>query len=657
MAADLPSEEGEIGSLSMLRDVTGKMGVEAVASAAQSRNFTPVAPDMALGYTHDAIWLRFGFDSGTRPGDWLLEVSPAVLDEVTLYSPRHNGYAAQREGNLLPAGTRALPHHNFVFSLDGDGSGQQWYYLRVHTDSTMQIRLRPWRAGNLVQLASLQGNIYGAYFGMALLVIGFNLVFWIWLREPLHLTYSGYVLVNGISFAFMSGYAEPMVPDIPGLADHLQKGIALVQLSTLGFFFGWLFRFRRHLTRFNLLNNTVATGILGYGVLVSLGWAPYLGRATVFVGIVQLVAIESLAIWLLLRGRRELLLYLTAFTAFVLSAILLMMRALGWIGNYVLLDYLPLLTSAIHMVLINAGLAQRARLAEHARRTADQVTLSTSIQNERELEQRVIERTKALERANAALLMEVAEREELQGQLRLALAKEREALAVQRQFVAMVSHEFRTPLAIIDATAQRILLQHGADVATLSPPIQKIRRGVQRLTNLIDTFLGEERVPAQGEVVMRERLDLHVLAKTCVDQHLPLSSGLIHCPAPDEPVLVEGDAAMLTLVLSNLVDNALKYSPPGHPITLQIGHDDRRGWIDVIDYGVGIPPEEHEHVFGKHVRLGAVAGVGGTGLGLHIARNAARNMGGDIELESEVDKGSCFRLWLPRVTTVEKNPH
>jgi signal transduction histidine kinase len=438
-----------------------------------------------------------------------------------------------------------------------------------------------------------------------------------------------------------------MMPDIPGLADHTQKAFALFQLSTLGFFFGWLFRFSLHLPRVNRLNNVVAWALFVYGLLVATGRVPYAGRVVVLVGICLLVAIESLAIWLVLRGRRELLLYLSAFTAFLLSGILLMVRALGWVGNHMIIDYLPLLTSSIHMVLINVGLAQRARRAEHARRTADQVTISTSLQNERDLERRVIERTHALERANAALLMEVAEREELQAQLRLALAKEREALAVQRQFVSMVSHEFRTPLAIIDATAQRIMLQHATEAATLSPPMQKIRRGVQRLTNLIDTFLGEERMPAQGEAVVSERLDLTVLARTCAEQHLPLSSGLIHCLPPDQPVLVEGDPGMLTLVLSNLVDNALKYSPPGHPVTLQIGHDDKRGWIDVIDYGVGIPPEEHEHVFGKHVRLGVVVGVGGTGLGLHIARNAARRMGGDIELESEAGKGSCFRLWLP----------
>jgi signal transduction histidine kinase len=481
---------------------------------------------------------------------------------------------------------------------------------------------------------------------MALLVIAFNIIFWRWLKETLYLAYAGYVAINLVAYAFSSGYAQVLLPDWPQIFDQLQKALVLSQYAATGWFFGKLLRLRRQSPRFYRFNRNASIAWLVIAVATVIG-LPFQGAVYFPLGFAHISAILALTCWLLWRGRRELLAYVAAFLALYLSNGLLTACSIGLL-NANQVDYLPIFASAAHMVLINIGLAQRARKAEDARRAAEQVTLSMSLHNERELEARVIQRTRALEEANRALQSEVTERTELQGQLRSALAKEREAMAAQRQFVAMVSHEFRTPLAIIDATAQRVLLQHAPEAETLSAPLAKIRRAVQRLNGLIDTFLGEERHPSQGHEVAQETLDLYALAHTCAEQHRPLATGQIDCQASSTEAAVIGDGALMALILSSLVDNAIKYSPAGSPVSLKVGSDEQRGWVDVTDHGAGIAEADHERVFDKHVRLGTVTGVGGTGLGLYIARNAARRMGGNIELDSEPGKGSRFRLWLPR---------
>lgn len=659
-AQNLADSDGRSGGVAIehvdvLRDPGGELTVEDVASPAHASAFAPASGDLALGFTHDAVWLRFQVGMPAKgPRRWLLETAPPLLEEVQLYTPRTagpqaGGFDIQTEGISAPSANRAVANRNFIFSLPHDQAGLHTYYMRVRSSSSLQVRLRIWQGSGLMQAVGRDNALYGAGLGMAVLMIGFNLIFWYWLRDRLYLAYAGYVLFSGLSFAFVTGYGPEMLGDLPINAALIQRALLLGQYAVSGLFFGSLLRLRQTFPTLDRYNRALSLCWLVASIGVGTGMVPYMGQFTGPLGLAQSTVLEVIAAWLIWQGRRELTVYLFAFLALYFSNIATTTRAMGWVPNVQLIDYLPLLAAALHMILVNIGLAQRARLAEDARRAAEHVTLSMSLQNERELEARVIQRTRALEDANLALQREVAERTELQSQLRNALAAEREAMTAQRQFVAMVSHEFRTPLAIIDATAQRVLLQHPMEADTLAGPLGKIRRAVQRLNGLIDTFLGEERNPSQGHEVARETLDLRNLATTCGDQHRPLSSGLIDCQTPDEPVRVIGDGGLLSLVLSSMVDNALKYSPAGSPVTLRVGGNAERGWVDIVDYGAGISPADRERIFDKHVRLGVVAGVAGTGLGLFIARNAARRMGGDIEIDSEPGRGSCFRLWLPRV--------
>ncbi|MDA8231981.1 MAG: hybrid sensor histidine kinase/response regulator [Magnetospirillum sp.] len=245
------------------------------------------------------------------------------------------------------------------------------------------------------------------------------------------------------------------------------------------------------------------------------------------------------------------------------------------------------------------------------------------------LERKVAERTEALARAK-----EAAE---------VALARETTAKRQLRQFLSMMSHEFRTPLAVIDSAAQMLLLRAAE---TLRPRLDAIRGGVQRLIGLIDTCLADEQLDS-GQIILQEQaFDLKPLLEGVIAQH--------RNAAPERTIRVEcaalpgawGDPGLLTLVFNNLISNALKYSGDASPV--DIGAEDEGGAIRVTvrDQGIGIPEDDLPRVFERFHRAGNAAGVPGSGIGLHMARQIVDLHGGSLAVASRVGSGSTFTVRL-----------
>jgi two-component system, OmpR family, sensor histidine kinase MtrB len=116
---------------------------------------------------------------------------------------------------------------------------------------------------------------------------------------------------------------------------------------------------------------------------------------------------------------------------------------------------------------------------------------------------------------------------------------------------------------------------------------------------------------------------------------------------PAAPVPVHCDPLRIEQVLTNLVGNAIKYSPAGSPVEVAVTHDDGRATVTVSDHGVGVPPEDRPHVFEPFRRGSQVRGIAGLGLGLAVARRIVEAHGGGIELDAARKGGSAFRVMLP----------
>jgi len=238
------------------------------------------------------------------------------------------------------------------------------------------------------------------------------------------------------------------------------------------------------------------------------------------------------------------------------------------------------------------------------------------------------------------------------------LAAERHLTQLQRNFVSMASHEFRTPLTIIDGHAGRLLkLCERVGIEEIGLRAGKIRAAVLRMTHLIDRLLTSTRLVESGTAlyVHPEEIDLRELVRDVCQLHREMSPGsrLIEEFGPGN-LRVTADPKLLSQVVDNLLSNAIKYSPGGGVIKIKLRAELGRVAIIVEDNGIGIPAQDLDRVFERYYRGSNVSGMVGTGVGLNLVKMVVDLHGGEIRVDSEEGKGTRFTIRLPSAAAPQK---
>jgi len=222
----------------------------------------------------------------------------------------------------------------------------------------------------------------------------------------------------------------------------------------------------------------------------------------------------------------------------------------------------------------------------------------------------------------------------------------------RRDFVANISHEFKTPLTAIQGFAET--LQGGAidDLEHRERFLEIIQKNAARLGRLTDDLLKLARIEAGKTPMEFQQVSIPDVIRPC------LETARVHSDQKDltldseyEPNLppIQGDTNALQEILQNLLDNAIRYTPSGGTIKVKAVADGRQVCISVSDTGIGIPKADQQRIFERFYRVDAARSreLGGTGLGLSIAKHLVEAHQGHIEVESEVGRGSTFHIILP----------
>ncbi len=247
-----------------------------------------------------------------------------------------------------------------------------------------------------------------------------------------------------------------------------------------------------------------------------------------------------------------------------------------------------------------------------------------------------VERRLAEEKAEAAFLEQ-------------SLEKEKELNAQQRRFVSLVSHEFRTPLAIIDGQAQRLI--NRSDRMTQEKrlaALDKVRGSVNRLTGLMESVLSSASLESGSITLNPTPMDLKALVqKACENQQEISRNHKINIDIDDLPETYIGDAKLLHQVVANLLSNAVKYSPDADRVDVT-GRSQADGFeFAVRDYGLGIPKDELPNLCQRFFRASTSSGIQGTGIGLNLVKSFIELHGGNMEVTSDKGEGSTFIVKLP----------
>jgi PAS domain S-box-containing protein len=218
----------------------------------------------------------------------------------------------------------------------------------------------------------------------------------------------------------------------------------------------------------------------------------------------------------------------------------------------------------------------------------------------------------------------------------------------QKRFVAMVSHEFRTPLATIDGAVQHLEMNaQNVDVATRRRYV-KIRKSVERLTNLLDDYLVQEQLDRVAHGLRFVPVAPLALLEDCRSSALALSTEhIVTVDDADLPDAVLCDPDLMRLTLRIIADNAVKHTPPGSTIQLCCRRADNQGIAFLVsDNGPGIAADELPHVFEKFFRGRSAAQNTGSGIGLHLARSVVESHGGTLTVRNLPTGGAEFTVLL-----------
>lgn len=221
--------------------------------------------------------------------------------------------------------------------------------------------------------------------------------------------------------------------------------------------------------------------------------------------------------------------------------------------------------------------------------------------------------------------------------------------AVRRDFVANLSHELKTPLGALSLLAETLDGEEDTDVVTRLTA--RIGDEANRFSRIVDDLLDLSRIEAGGTAPLTPVGLAAVVAEALESFHdLAQSRRNELQVGPVEPDLyVLGHRRDLVSAVANLVDNAIKYSEPGRPVSVKAGRDGDVAFVSVQDRGVGIPARDQERVFERFYRVDRARSrsTGGTGLGLAIVRHVAAYHGGDVSVHSVEGEGSTFTLRVP----------
>jgi PAS domain S-box-containing protein len=248
------------------------------------------------------------------------------------------------------------------------------------------------------------------------------------------------------------------------------------------------------------------------------------------------------------------------------------------------------------------------------------------------------------------IITNITERRKTERELLKSIEKEKELNKLKAQFITMASHEFRTPLSTVLSSVFLLENYTGQELENNKAiHLGKIKWSVNNLTQLLNDFTSLGKLEEGRVKVAYSEINIHEFLEELIPEMELVRKGnqTIRCEYFGEEREVLLDKQLLRSILLNLISNAIKYSSIDAEIKLIATLTDTDLIIKIIDQGIGIPKDEHKQIFKRFYRAQNASNIEGTGLGLNIVKKYARLMKGNIEFQSELNKGSTFTVTLP----------
>jgi signal transduction histidine kinase len=598
------------GKVEVLRDATKQQTFEEVRELYQAGGFTPIKGNLTAGYVPDAYWLRFEVDQSEEyPVERYLEVLPAYLDRLDLYHVQPSGVIETgRQGDFLPLSSKENAYRANLFKLHLQ-PGRHEVFLRIQTTSSLSAELKLWAPEAFAQYRDQSYFYHGFYFSALFSVLIFNFVSWLISRKIIFITYVAYLGLNSLQWFGISGFTGVfLLPENP-LWANLSLGISLALSSSMAFiFFSMLLGLREHHRYIYWLN------MLGAAWAFTTAVVTPMGLYQKFAPLLLLVAVAALLLspWPLSRLWREgsswNRLFVAGYLTFSVLLVINIFATLSIIEFSQNTVYVGMAANLTHIFVLYLAILLHYRNIEH-------------------------------EHAEALKTAEVAQR---QADVERLNSEER------KHFYSVLTHEIRTPLAIINSSndSLKIIESQGQPNPERLKRYDRISGAIKRI-NLIWGLVVAQRESHRLELE-RTDFDLFSLTKDVIAESGRDARERVDVSYETLSTRINADEKLIRIALFNLIENALKYSPQRSKveITLRRRQDSAMEWR-IDDQGAGIPEERYEQIFDKYKRGSEDTNQPGMGLGLFIVKQIVQRHGASVTVSRSPKGGARFTLMFP----------
>lgn len=601
--------------------------------------------NLNFGLEQPTHWFRVRVStvlSKTLP--YILSINYAALDEVTLYvTEGERLLSTEVAGDRFPFSEREFEHRNPSFLLNLASSADYTFYLRIRTDGSLQV---PLRLTTPTRFYEADQNLLvgqGIYFGIAGVMIFYNLILMLVLRDISYLYYILAVSAHALFQASIHGFAFQFIwPDLPILNQYAVPLTLAVFGMTMPIFTIYFLRLRHSHPHFYraLVGYSTFCLILLFAVFIIPYRISVVALAIVNIG-GCILALTTGTI-LLRQGLRHARYFVAAWAAFILAILILGLNKFGFLPINFITEYAGQIGNSIEMVMLSFALADRFNTQRVAMFSAQQLALENEKTARRDQEKLLQFKIRAKEE-------ELVTRQKI-------IEAEAESRA-KSQFLAVMSHEMRTPMNGVIGIAS--LLQDTTLDSKQKHYVTVIENSARSLLTIINDILDYSKILAGKMTLESTPFKVDALCHACLslftlqaeDKRLEFDFFI----SPAIPDTVIGDPTRIRQILLNLLSNAFKFTDRGR-IELSVTIDPKSSthpkdevdavWLrfQVSDTGIGISQEAQNRLFSAFTQADSTTTrrFGGTGLGLSICKQLTEMMKGEIGVESESRKGSRF---------------
>ncbi len=602
--------------LELLKDERGQKSFAEVREAHRSGQFVPSSgSSINFGFTTDTYWYHWTLVNRTPAGgsgDWVLVIDYPPLDAIDIHLiSKGQAQPPILLGDQRPMGKIQLDYRNYAVPLTLAPGESVEVFMRVQTSGSHQVPVTLWSGNRFFDHATREGQLFGMFFGVMMIMALYNLLIFVVVRDPAYLSYIGTLVCFLALIATLNGYwYQYLTGTALGSAKILNVAVPVFAASSMMciMLFACAFlKTRITLPRFHWVLTTLAV-LLGVAVPAAfyVDYAhiiPPISLGALGGSVANVVA--GILAWRV--GVRTARFYLLAWSAYLLGILIKVLELFGVLPTSMMTAHAWELGMLFMVTLLSLALADR-------------------ITAEREARQK-LEKQRAVAEANTS---------------------------AKSEFLARMSHELRTPMNAIIGFAD--LARRTDSESRRRHHLDNIDTASRSLLAIVNDILDLSKIEAGRMTLEQRAFELQETLDKLTDmfsaQAAERQIELIVGPSPRLPTLL-GDALRLEQVLINLLGNAMKFTESGQVQlkveTVHSGSATLRLRFTVSDTGIGMSSEQIARLFTAFSQAdeSTTRRYGGTGLGLAVCRQFVELMGGEIGVESTPGEGSCFHFEVP----------